>query len=226
MSEHATEERERAEVEMLLPWYVTDRLDHSDKAKVDDFLARHPDMAVQLDLVRAEREQSVLGNEALGAPAAGALDRLMASLPAARPGLAQRIAGNGIWRQVTELFTAPTARGLRWAAIAAAVLIVVQAAAIATLLVRDGNGAYQTASGQAAGEGVLALVVFADDARAGAIAQLLAEFEANVVDGPKPGGVYKIRLRTEDRSEAARDALLRRLAERRDIVRTVLPSRE
>jgi hypothetical protein len=226
MSGQEMQEREREEIEMLLPWYVTGRLDRADRARVEGYLARYPDVAAQLDLVQAEREQSVRGNEALGAPPAGALDRLMASLPAARPGTVQRIARSALLQQVADLFAAPTVRSVRWAALAAAALIVVQAAAISTLLVRGGGGTYQTASGQAAGEGVVALVVFAEDARVGAIAQLLVEFEASIVDGPKPGGVYKIRLRTSDRSQAAQDTVLRRLAERRDIVRTVLPSRD
>jgi hypothetical protein len=225
MSGQEMQEREREEIEMLLPWYVTGRLDRADRARVEGYLARYPDVAAQLDLVQAEREQSVRGNEALGAPPAGALDRLMASLPA-RPGVAQRIARSTLLQQVADLFAAPTARSVQWAALAAAALIVVQAAAISTLLVRGGGGTYQTAAGQAAGEGVVALVVFAEDARAGAIAQLLAEFEASIVDGPRPGGVYKIRLRTSDRSQAGQDTVLRRLAERRDIVRTVLPSRD
>jgi hypothetical protein len=114
---------------------------------------------------------------------------------------------------------------VRWAALAAAALVVVQAAAIAALLVREPGGAYQTASGQADAEGIAALVVFADDARAGAIAKLLTEFDASIVEGPKPGGVYKIRLRTDDRSPGAQEALLRRLAGRSDIVKAVLPSR-
>jgi hypothetical protein len=225
MSGQEMQEREREGIEMLLPWYVTGRLDRADRARVEGYLARYPDVAAQLDLVQAECEQSVRGNEALGAPPAGALDRLMASLPTARPGVTQRIARSTLLQQVADLFAAPTARRVRWAALAAAALIVVQAAAISTLLVR-GGGTYQTASGQAAGEGVVALVVFAEDARVGAIAQLLVEFEASIVDGPKPGGVYKIRLRTSDRSQAAQDTVLRRLAERRDIVRTVLPSRD
>lgn len=82
MSEQALEEREREEIEMLLPWYVTGKLDRADKGRVEAYLARHPHLSTQLDLMRAEREQSVLGNEALGAPPAAALDRLMASLPA------------------------------------------------------------------------------------------------------------------------------------------------
>lgn len=220
MNDIVTEERE--EIEMLLPWYVTGRLDARDRAKVESYLASHPDVAAQLDLVRDEREQAVFGNEALGAPSAGALDRLMASLPAARPTAGNGF-GGGAWQQLVELFTAPAARGLRLAALAAAVLVVVQAATIATLLVRDG-GTYQTASGKKAEESIFALVVFAEDAKAGTIAQLLSEFEASIVDGPKPGGVYKVRLRQQ--AQTSREALLQRLAERRDIVKTVLPSRD
>ena len=85
MSEQTAEEIEREEIEMLLPWYATGRLDRADRAKVESYLARHPQMSAQLDLIRAEREQTVLANEALGSPSADARDRLMASLPAARP---------------------------------------------------------------------------------------------------------------------------------------------
>jgi hypothetical protein len=222
MNDLETEERE--EIEVLLPWYITGRLDARDRAKVETYLASHPDVAGQLDLMRDEREQAIVGNEALGAPGAGALDRLMASLSAAQP---SATAGAGFassaWQQFVELFSSPSARGLRLAAIAAAVLVIIQAATIATLLMRDG-GTYQTASGKNAEDGVFALVVFADDAKAGTIAQLLSEFEASIVDGPKAGGVYKVRMR--EQSQTSREALLRRLAERRDIVKTVLPSRD
>ena len=182
-------------------------------------------MAAQLDLVRAEREQSVRGNEALGAPPAGALDRLMASLPAARPGVAQRIARSTLLQQVADLFAAPTARSVQWAALAAAALIVVQAAAISTLLVR-GGGTYQTAPARRPARAWSRSWCLPMTPGPAPSPSCLAEFEASIVDGPKPGGVYKIRLRTSDRSQAAQDTVLRRLAERRDIVTTVLPSRD
>ena len=51
---------------MLLPWYVTGRLDRADAARVESYLARHPQIAAQLDLIRAEREETVMANEALG----------------------------------------------------------------------------------------------------------------------------------------------------------------
>jgi anti-sigma factor RsiW len=226
MSETMLDETEREEIEMLLPWYVTGRLDADDLARVERYLAAHPEVGRQLDLVRAEREQSVAANEALGAPSAGATARLMASLAAARPAWAAQRAVQGVLRQVGGLFTAPTAGAVRWAAVAAAVLVAVQAVTIATLL-NERAGVYRTASGgQAADDGITVLVVFADEARAPAIAALLAELDASIVDGPRAGGVYKVRLRTEDRSQPAREALVRRLAERRDVVRAVLPGRD
>jgi hypothetical protein len=226
MSEQSAEELEREEIEMLLPWYVTGRLDPAEVAKVEGYLARHPQLRRQLDLVRSEQEQTVRANEALGASPAGALDRLMAQLPGRKPSRPPSRGGTPLFQAIAEFFAAPTASGVRWAAFAAAALVVVQATAITTLLMRDGSGAYQAASGQQTAGGISALIVFADDAKAQAISHLLAEFNANIVDGPKAGGVYTIRLRTEDRSQTARDALLRRLAERRDVVQTVFPSRD
>src|SRR5262245_39845240 len=225
MSGQSVEEVEREEIEMLLPWYVTGRLDPADLAKVEAYLAAHPHVARQLELVQAEREETVAANEALGSPTASATERLMAALPGARPGWAALRTVKGGLRQIGQLFVAPTANAVRWAAVAAAALIALQTVTIATLLT-EGGGTYQTASGRQAGDGIAMLVVFADEARAQAISQLLADFDASIVDGPNSGGLYKIRVRAEDRSQAAREALRRRLAERRDIVRAVLPSRD
>jgi anti-sigma factor RsiW len=225
MSDRPLADAEREEIEMLLPWYITGKLDPSDRAKVEAYLAAHPDVARQLDLVRSEQHETVAGNEALGWPSAAATERLMAALPAARPGSRVLRMLRGGLQQIGGLFTAPTAGAVRWAAVAAALLIAVQTVAIATLL-SQGGGPYQTASGPQAGDGIALLVTFADDVKASAISQLLAELDASIVDGPKAGGVYKIRLRTEDPSQPARDALVRKLAERRDVIRAVLPSRD
>ena len=225
MSATPLADAEREEIEMLLPWYVTDRLDPSDRAKVEAYLATHPDVAHQLDLVREERHETVAGNEALGWPSAAATERLMATLPAAHPGRGALRALKGGLQQIAGLFTAPTSGAVRWAAVAAAVLIAVQTVAIATL-VSERSAPYRTASGPQAGDGIAVLVTFADDAKATAISELLAEFDARIVDGPKAGGVYKIRLRTDDRSQSAREALVRKLAERRDVIRAILPSRD
>jgi anti-sigma factor RsiW len=225
MSNDTTAPTEREEIEMLLPWYVSGRLDAGDRARVETYLARDAGMRHQLDLIRAEQHETIAANEALRTPSAGALDRLMASLPHQTPSLAERITTSSLYQTVANFFTAPTVRGVRLAAVAAAALLLIQAALITTLLVRgDSGGTYQTASGQTDNKGVSAFVVFADDVRVPAITGLLADFDATIIDGPKPGGVYKVRLRSSDLSDAARVALLRRLAERRDVVRSVLPA--
>ena len=225
MSNDTTAPTEREEIEMLLPWYVSGRLDAGDRARVETYLARDAGMRHQLDLIRAEQQETIAANEALRTPSAGALDRLMASLPHHQPSLAGRITMSSVYQAVADFFAAPTVRGVRLAAVAAAALLLMQAALITTLLVRgDAGGTYQTASGQADDKGVSAFVVFADDVRVPAISRLLADFDATIVDGPKPGGVYKIRLRSSDLSVTARGALLRRLADRRDVVRSVLPA--
>jgi hypothetical protein len=128
-------------------------------------------------------------------------------------------------QRIGGLFIAPMTGSVRWAAVAAGALIAVQTVAIAAL-VSQRPGAYRTASGAQTGDGITLLVTFAADAKAAGISQLLTELDGAIVDGPKAGGVYKIRLRTEDRSQPAREALVRKLAERRDVVGAILPSRD
>ena len=161
MSDDMTAAAEREEIEMLLPWYVSGRLDAADRARVESYLARDAGLRHQLDLIRAERQETIGANEALPTASAGALDRMMASLPQRRPSLAQRFASSTIYQTVADFFAAPTVRGVRFAAVAAALLLLVQGAVITTLLVRgEGGGTYQTASGQSDDKGVSALVVF------------------------------------------------------------------
>ncbi len=215
---------EREEIESLLPWYETGKLGNADALKVETYLSRHPHMLAQLARVRAEREQTVLANEALGSPGIGGLERLMTSLPSARPSLPRRVSTRAWFSGLTNIFSMPTRAGVRWVMLAAVSFILAEAIVIAALFLRDGGATYQEAAGRSPGAGVSVLVGFSENARASAITQLLTEFDASIVDGPKPGGLYKIKLRTLQRSQQARDAILGRLAERRDVVRVVLPS--
>ena len=125
---------------MLLPWYATGRLGRADMARVESYLARHPQLARQLDLVRDEQAVTVAANEALGWPSAGAVDRLMARLPAAPRGGSPWRVGAQFFQGLREFFAAPTAAGVRWVAAGVAALLAVQAATIATLLLSDRGG--------------------------------------------------------------------------------------
>jgi anti-sigma factor RsiW len=216
------QDQEREEIEMLLPWYETGRLDRADRAKVETYLASHPSAALSLDRVRAEREQAVAANKALRSPPAHAF--AVPASSASRASFIQRTRRSLGQHAVLQFFKHPSPHLVSAAAVAAAALVIAQAAAIGWLLLRDGPITYQVASGENSRDGIYALVVFADEARAAEIARVLAEFDGSVVDGPKPGGVYKVRLGKESKGRAEADALLRRLAQRREVVRVVLPS--
>jgi len=209
-----SEDSEREEIEKLLPWYVTGRLGVSDANKVEMYLAQHPDALPQLQLIGAEREETVRANEAMGWPRSGMSDRLVASLPRSTA------PGRGRFTKFAQFFRIYPALGTQWAALGMGLLILAQAAFIAVLLTRAPT--YRLAAG-AHGDGAALLIAFADDAKASEIAHFLADFQATIVDGPKPGGVYKIKLRNLDKSQLD-DTLLSKLSEHSNIVRIVLPS--
>ncbi len=211
---------------MLLPWYATGRLEP----------CRHGEGGELSRPASAGGAPARPGARRAGADGGRQRDPGLAVCGSARPAHG-RAAGNAFRRSAAKApvrcsssVSRSSSRSRPPAACAGrrrgvAALVAVQTIAIATLLLGDRGGSYQVASGQqAGGEGVSALVAFTDEATAPAISRLLTEFRAKIVDGPKSGGVYTIRLRLEDRSQA--EAQLRRLDERRDIVRAVLPSRD
>jgi hypothetical protein len=127
------------------------------------------------------------------------------------------------WDRISEFFAAPTSAGVRWAATAAGILLLIQAAVIGSLLLARSSDTYQTASGkQVATGGSTLLVGFADSATAPAIAALLSELDAQIVEGPKPGGMYRVRLTKAPTTEAGRQEIMRRLLTRPEIVKMVL----
>ncbi len=194
---------ERSEIEMLLPWYVTGRLEQEDRRRVEAALGNDPELSRQLELLRDEQHAAIEGNERLGAPSSGALERLMRAVEDEAPGFSRTGAGKqGMWRKLAGFLSAPSGPAARWAGAAAVLVIIVQAVALGTLLSERSTppGTYQTASGgnqQAAGVGTFVLARFASDVTAGAVAAHLAEKGAVIVDGPKPGGLYRIRLSRE-----------------------------
>lgn len=219
MSPNAISPDERHEVELLLPWYEEGRLDEMDMRRVEAALAADPALQDQLALIREERLTVIETNEASGAPRAGALDRLMASIEAESGPERAPSPGQG-W--LSRLLGAPVPPGLQWAGAAAAVLIVLQAAALGYLASTDMNSGarYETASGPAGApaEGSYAHVRFADQATAAQIAEFLADMDMDIVDGPKPGGVYILRISERVLSEGERDALLKKLADNQMLI--------
>jgi anti-sigma factor RsiW len=213
---------EREEIEMLLPWYATGRLDASDTARVAAYLERHPQMRSQLGLIREEQNATVAGNEAIRAPLPSAqtlIAKVATPADRARSWISRLVAATG------EMLTSPTPQAVRWGAAAAAVIICLQAAALGTLLSRDGIG-YSTASRPGVEQQLkpVAMIAFADDASAAAITQVLSEQRLRIVNGPQPGGFYAVRFDDEP-SLAEQQRRLGALTVRKDLVKAVLLSK-
>jgi anti-sigma factor RsiW len=212
---------ERDEIEALLPWYVAGKLDVKSRAKVERYAEAHPEIDAHIAMAREESDATIAANEAIPAPGPRALDRLRASI-AAHP---RRKPFGAVLEQMSERFAdwiaglAPPKLAL--VAAAAALIVMLQAAAIGALVLdRAGSPTYHTAGGeQSAGEGAELLVGFSDQATIGEITALLKQVDALMVDGPK-AGLYRVRLPGKDAegAKAATELLLQS-----GIVTTVLP---
>lgn len=228
---------ERENIEAMLPWYEKGQLDAGDKAKVEAYLASHPDMASQLELISEERAETTLLNEARGAPSAGALDRLMNSIgayEAANPSLAST--KKAVWGWASRLVGAPVPANLQWVAAAAAILIVAQGVSLGVLMTSgtQQGATYETASGPTRAvdrrpsgdvvKGTFALVQFVDDAKAFEISGFLTDTGFSIVEGPKPGGLYKIRISDKVMDNSSRDTILKKLATRDELIALALPA--
>src|SRR5690606_12380683 len=96
---------------------------------------------------------------------------------------------------------ASTPRGLALAGAAAALVVLLQAGIIVSMLGEGSRpGGFSTASGEAGQEaGAAALVQFAPGADFAAITAFLDQNGARIVDGPLPGGMFKLRPAADDK---------------------------
>lgn len=195
-------EQEPDEIEMLLPWHAAGTLNARDARRVDEALASDPELARQYAAIRAELEETIHLNESLGAPSARAMRKLFAAIdaePARRPAasldLSSRFAG---------FFSGLSPRALAWSASIGALVVLLQAGVIGTVLMKNQTITYQTASlsmnepatralAPAAAAPARALVRFSPDARLSDVASLLDSYQASIVDGAK-GGMFKLQF--------------------------------
>jgi hypothetical protein len=72
----------RYEIEELLPWYATGRLNRRNAERVAQALAGDLELARRYESVRRELAETTRLNEALGAPSARAMEKLFAAINA------------------------------------------------------------------------------------------------------------------------------------------------
>jgi hypothetical protein len=93
-------EKERHEIEALLPWHAAGTLSRRDADRVEQALAGDCELARRYDLVRQELAATIHLNETLGAPSARAMEKLFAAIDAEVAG-APRQRRPGVTRSVT-----------------------------------------------------------------------------------------------------------------------------
>ena len=193
---------EPGEIEMLLPWHAAGTLNARDARRVEEALARDPDLARQYAVIREEYAETIHLNESLGAPSARAMQKLFAAIdeePVRKPSLTSRISTG-----IAQFFASLSPRTVAWSAGAAAVALLLQAGVIgavlmqgqtyqtASLSVNDRPAATMTRELGAAGTPPRALVRFAPDAKMADINALLDNYQATVVGGAN--GLFRLQF--------------------------------
>jgi hypothetical protein len=187
-------EQEPSEIEVLLPWHAAGTLNARDARRVEEALARDPELARQYAVIREEYAETIGLNESLGAPSARAMQKLFAAIDA-EPAQAPRSSG-GLSSRILGFFASLSPRTLAWSASFGAAALLVQAGVIGAVLNQSSfnlasapdepttrSFSWQLAPPQA-------LVRFNGDARMSDINALLQSYQARIV-GVK-GGLFRL----------------------------------
>lgn len=208
---------EPQDVEELLPWYVTGRVTREEARGVEAALKTMPDLAAKLAAVQRERDAVARGSEAVEPPPPENLQRLLRQVEKTRQARVPKMeaAASG-----ADWLNAVFGRRIVWQAAFAAACVV-----IAVMGIRLYDPATPAAFGTAASingaeTGADLVVTFQPTATTADISALLVTLDAVIVDGPKPGSAYVLRLPSADPADVA--AAMERLLERRNLVQSVL----
>jgi hypothetical protein len=196
------------DLEELLPWHAAGTLDSDEAAEVERALAADPELARRFALVREELTETILLNESLGAPSARAMETLFRAIDQDRK-VVRRVASPSLGVRFAHFFSP---RMLAWTASAAAVIVLLQAGVITRLVMQEHESAAPPAQAAATPTDMptfetasapitrsleidsFALVRFAPQASIADINKFLDDHDAAIVDGPKAGGVYRVRV--------------------------------
>ena len=193
-------EQQASEIELLLPWHAAGTLNTRDARRVEEALAREPELARQYAVIREEYTETIALNESLGAPSVRAMQKLFAAIDAepqvtVRPSLP-------LSARVSAFVAGLSPRTLAWSASLGAIALALQAGVIGAVLLKNQSVAYQTASlsmnepiTRALGEQTppRALVRFVPEARISDITALLDAYQATIVGGAK-GGMFELQF--------------------------------
>jgi len=222
---------EREDIEALLPWHAAGTLSRRDAQRVEVALSCDDELARQYELVREELAATIHLNETLGAPSARVVERLFAQIDAEATSSRKRPFNLATWiaGQLSQL----SPRTLAWSATAATLAIALQAGLLAGLYFNDRGDIggdekkYDTASTTeqvVSPEGSYVLADFAPDASVAEITRFLETNKFAVVDGPRAGIHYKLRVSPTGLPKADLVRIAKRIQDDNKIFRFVVPT--
>jgi hypothetical protein len=199
LSKKRLRQEEPDEIETLLPWHAAGTLGAPDARRVEEALARKPELARQFAVIREEYVETIALNEGLGAPSMRAMQNLFAAIDA-EPAR-ERDSSRRIPSRLSGFLASLSPRTLAWSAGLGALALLLQAGAIGALLLRSQPATYQTASlsmGEPSNKVVTrslggeqplsqALVSFKPEAEMTEITALLDAYQASIVGGVQRG---------------------------------------
>jgi len=209
-------DQEPSEIEMLLPWHAAGTLNARDARRVEEALARDPELARQYAVIREEYAETIGLNETLGAPSVRAMQKLFAAIdaePAREPSAISSMSA-----RISGFFASLSPRTLAWSASLGAMALLLQAGVIGAVLVKDQGATYQTASlsmnepvtrtlkGDTAPR---ALVRFVPDAKISEIDALLDSYQASIIEAR--GGLFRLQFGDKTMSKDELASLIGRL---------------
>ncbi len=211
-------EQEPSEIELLLPWHATGTLNPRDTRRVDEALARDPELARQYAVIREEFAETIAFNESLGAPSGRALQKLFAAIDAEPERRAR--ATSSLRTRISGFFATLSPRTLAWSASLGAVLLLLQAGVIGAILIMNQSATYQTAS-LSTNEPVMrnlggaaaprALVRFAPDTSVADMTALLEKYQASII-GTARGGMFRLQFGDQAMSKDDLTSLINKLS--------------
>lgn len=191
-------EQEPSEIELLLPWHAAGTLNARDARRVEEALARDPELAKQYTAIRGEYEETIHLNESLGAPSARAMQKLFAAIDA-EPARATR--SLPLSARISTFVASLSPRTLAWSASLGAIALLLQAGIIGAVLMKTQTATFQTASlsigapitRELGAAPARALVRFTPEARVSDITALLDNYQASII-GDAKGGMFRLQF--------------------------------
>jgi hypothetical protein len=216
---------EREEIETLLPWHAAGTLSRRDAERVEQALATDQELARRFSLVREELAETIHLNESLGAPSTRAMEKLFAAIDAEGTTIRKPSILFDLRTRISEFFASFAPRTVAFAGLAAALVILLQAGVIGSMLVESNDKSMSVASAPPQKvESVDLLVTFVPQATADQVTKFLHDHRATIVDGPKGPGMYKLRFEADGAPKEETDRVVKELQQSRNIVSSEFPS--